>query len=102
VKTNQAIQGQEKFIVICSMTTLSHANAPWEINCLYSLNRLNVGTKIDGTMTVRGRVERHKARQIVVYGALYISKNRGMFDETAEQWNGHASYGGRLTSSIGR
>jgi hypothetical protein len=38
------IQGQEAPIVIYSMTTSTHADAPRGMNFLYSLNRLNVAT----------------------------------------------------------
>jgi hypothetical protein len=37
-------QGQEAPIVIFSMTTSTHADAPRGMNFLYSLNRLNVAT----------------------------------------------------------
>jgi superfamily I DNA and/or RNA helicase len=37
-------QGQEAPIVIYSMTTSTHADAPRGMNFLYSLNRLNVAT----------------------------------------------------------
>jgi superfamily I DNA and/or RNA helicase len=42
--TVDKFQGQEAPIVIYSMTTSTHADAPRGMNLLYSLNRLNVAT----------------------------------------------------------
>jgi superfamily I DNA and/or RNA helicase len=42
--TVDKFQGQEAPIVIYSMTTSTHADAPRGMNFLYSLNRLNVAT----------------------------------------------------------
>ncbi len=44
IGTVDKFQGQEAPIVIYSMTTSSHADAPRGMNFLYSLNRLNVAT----------------------------------------------------------
>ena len=44
VGTVDKFQGQEAPIVIYSMTTSSHADAPRGMEFLYSLNRLNVAT----------------------------------------------------------
>jgi uncharacterized protein len=44
IGTVDKFQGQEAPIVIYSMTSSSHADAPRGINFLYSLNRLNVAT----------------------------------------------------------
>src|SRR6185503_3909917 len=44
VGTVDKFQGQEAAIVIYSMTTSSHADAPRGMEFLYSLNRLNVAT----------------------------------------------------------
>jgi uncharacterized protein len=44
VGTVDKFQGQEAPIVIYSMTTSTHADAPRGMNFLYSLNRLNVAT----------------------------------------------------------
>jgi AAA domain len=44
VGTVDKFQGQEAPIVIYSMTTSTHADAPRGMNFLYSLNQLNVGT----------------------------------------------------------
>ncbi len=44
VGTVDKFQGQEEAIVIYSMTTSSHADAPRGMDFLYSLNRLNVAT----------------------------------------------------------
>jgi superfamily I DNA and/or RNA helicase len=44
IGTVDKFQGQEAPIVIYSMTTSTHADAPRGMNFLYSLNRLNVAT----------------------------------------------------------
>jgi superfamily I DNA and/or RNA helicase len=44
IGTVDKFQGQEAPIVFYSMTTSTHADAPWGMNFLYSLNRLNVAT----------------------------------------------------------
>ena len=44
IGTVDKFQGQEAPIVICSMTTSTHADAPRGMEFLYSLNRLNVAT----------------------------------------------------------
>ncbi len=44
IGTVDKFQGQEAPIVICSMTTSTHADAPRGMSFLYSLNRLNVAT----------------------------------------------------------
>jgi uncharacterized protein len=44
IGTVDKFQGQEAAIVIYSMTTSSHADAPHGMEFLYSLNRLNVAT----------------------------------------------------------
>lgn len=44
VGTVDKFQGQEAPIVIYSMTTSTHADAPRSVNFLYSLNRLNAAT----------------------------------------------------------
>jgi uncharacterized protein len=44
IGTVDKFQGQEAPIVIYSMTTSSHADAPRGMEFLYSLNRLNVAT----------------------------------------------------------
>ena len=44
IGTVDKLQGQEAPIVIYSMTTSSHADAPRGIEFLYSANRLNVAT----------------------------------------------------------
>jgi superfamily I DNA and/or RNA helicase len=44
IGTVDKFQGQEAPIVICSLTTSTHADAPRGMGFLYSLNRLNVAT----------------------------------------------------------
>jgi superfamily I DNA and/or RNA helicase len=44
IGTVDKFQGQEAPIVIYSLTTSTHADAPRGMNFLYSLNRLNVAT----------------------------------------------------------
>jgi uncharacterized protein len=44
IGTVDKFQGQEAPLVIYSMTTSTHADAPRGMNFLYSLNRLNVAT----------------------------------------------------------
>ena len=44
IGTVDKFQGQEAPIVVYSMTTSTHADAPRGMNFLYSLNRLNVAT----------------------------------------------------------
>jgi superfamily I DNA and/or RNA helicase len=44
IGTVDKFQGQEAPVVIYSMTTSSHADAPRGMEFLYSLNRLNVAT----------------------------------------------------------
>jgi uncharacterized protein len=44
IGTVDKFQGQEAPLVIYSMTTSSHADAPRGMEFLYSLNRLNVAT----------------------------------------------------------
>jgi superfamily I DNA and/or RNA helicase len=45
IGTVDKFQGQEAPIVIYSMTTSTHADAPRGMNFLYSLNRLNVASR---------------------------------------------------------
>jgi uncharacterized protein len=44
IGTVDKFQGQEAAVVFYSMTTSSHADAPRDMEFLYSLNRLNVAT----------------------------------------------------------
>jgi superfamily I DNA and/or RNA helicase len=48
IGTVDKFQGREAPIVIYSITTSTHADAPRGINFLYSLNRLNVATSREG------------------------------------------------------
>ena len=52
IGTVDKFQGQEAPIVIYSMTTSTHADAPRGMNFLYSLNRLNVATSRAKAMSI--------------------------------------------------
>jgi len=52
IGTVDKFQGQEAPIVIYSMTTSTHADAPRGMNFLYSLNRLNVATSRAKCLTI--------------------------------------------------
>jgi hypothetical protein len=63
IGTVDKFQGQEAPIVIYSITTSSHADAPRGMEFLYSANRLNVATASGGRPSCRPNHSRVTARR---------------------------------------